>query len=152
VEGLAGGPVDRYAQWQARVAAEPANPPGPPPSPQAPPVYRLASEVPDHWIPLIPHEIAAGRTELRRAALRRSTPDGEVRVEPLGRVLSPGQPLAFPSEEVPREGVTVSRNWQYSRLPDGSTALWQGRRVRAGRGESSSSLQFDSLRPPDAYA
>lgn len=149
-EGLAGGRVDRFAQWQARVAGEPTPAPAQRPSPDAPPVYRLQTDVPDHWIPLIPHEIAPGRTELRRGAVRRATPAGEVRVEPLGRVLTPGQPLAFPEQEVPREGVTVTRSWQHARRPDGSTALWVGRRVRPGRGESSSGLQFDGLQSPSA--
>jgi hypothetical protein len=146
VPGLAGDRIDRYAQWLARVETES---PAPPADSASPPAYRLASEVPDYWIPLIPHEVAPGRTELRRGAVRRTTPDGTVRVEPLGRVLLPGQPLAFPSEEVPRDGVTVTRAWQYSRLSDGATAVWQGRRVRPGRGESASGLRFDTLSSPD---
>jgi hypothetical protein len=46
-------------------------------------------------------------------------------------------------EEVPREGVRVTRNYQYTRWFDGSTHLWIGRRKQIGRGEGSSGLGFD---------
>jgi hypothetical protein len=158
VQGLAGGPVDRFAQWLAdRAERDGSTAPAPVPTlgpvpptaaaGKASPVrYELASDVPDHWIPLLPVETAPGRVELRRGEVRRPTPNGELRVQPRGRVLLPGQPLAFPSEEVPREGVHVTRGWQHTRAPDGSTVVWLGRRVRPGRGESSSGLTFDRLR------
>jgi hypothetical protein len=48
-------------------------------------------------------------------------------------------------EEVPREGVRVTRSYQYTRWTDGSTHLWMGRRKGVGRGEGSSGLRFDRL-------
>jgi hypothetical protein len=48
-------------------------------------------------------------------------------------------------EEVPREGVRVTRVYQYTRWCDGSSHLWIGRRKRIGRGEGSSGLRFDVL-------
>ncbi|WP_346534400.1 hypothetical protein [Micromonospora sp. DPT] len=148
VEGVAGGRIDRFTQWQARRAAEvPDHEPGP----DDPIAYRLMTEVPDHWIPLLPHELSPGRIELRRGAVRRPTPEGEVEVEPVGRLLMPGQPLSLFEEEVPREGVTVTRSWQYARWTDGSSYLWLGRRKRPGRGESSSGLVFDRLAAADRH-
>lgn len=140
VAGLAGDRIDRFAQWQARRAAQPDQ--GPDQGNPALPAYRLASEVPDHWIPLLPHEVSPGRVELRRGAIR--GPDGAP-VQPAGRVLEPGQPLAFAMEEVPREGVRVTRSWQYARASDGRGVLWLGRRVSPGRGEADSGLRFDRL-------
>jgi hypothetical protein len=46
-------------------------------------------------------------------------------------------------EEVPREGVRVTRRYQYTRWCDGSTHVWIGRRKQIGRGEGSSGLRFD---------
>lgn len=145
VEGVAGGRVDRFSQWQVRRAALPDAPIDREPTAEDRLEYRLMSDVPDHWIPLVPHELASGRVELRRGAVRRAGPTGEVEIPPLGRLLTPGSPLAFPEEEVPREGATVTRSWQYTRWSDGETLLWLGRRKRPGRGESSSGLVFDRL-------
>ena len=66
-------------------------------------------------------------------------------VHALGRILNPdpGRPLELHEEEVPREGVRVTRNYQYVRWFDGSTHLWIGRRKQIGRGEGSSGLGFD---------
>jgi hypothetical protein len=62
-----------------------------------------------------------------------------------GRILTPdgGRALELYEEEVPREGVRVTRNYQYTRWFDGSTHLWIGRRKQIGRGEGSSGLRFD---------
>ncbi|MET9479625.1 hypothetical protein [Streptomyces sp. NPDC006638] len=108
--------------------------------------YRLATEVPEHWIPLLPVEIRPGAVRLRRGHLTRRRPDGgREPVLPLGRLLTPGRPLDIREEEVPREGAAVTRTWQYARGADGRARLWVGRRKRTGRGESSSGLRFDSL-------
>lgn len=139
VAGLTGDRIDRFAQWQARRAAQPV---AETTTTVGPLSYRLAGEVPDHWIPLLAHELSPGRVELRRGAVR--GPDG-VPVQPAGRVLEPGRPLAFPLEEVPREGVRVTRSWQYARATDGSGVLWLGRRVTPGRGEASGGWSFDQL-------
>jgi hypothetical protein len=69
-------------------------------------------------------------------------------LEPLGRILEPGRELALHDEEVPREGVRVTRAYQSARWIDGSTYLWIGRRKRPGRGEGSSGLRFDSAESP----
>jgi hypothetical protein len=110
--------------------------------------YELSSSVPDHWIPLVPVQINESRSvRLRRAAMLDSqgVPQfGRAK----GRVLSPhpGQRFDLYEEEIPREGVRVTRNYQYTRWLDGTTHLWIGRRKDIGRGEGSSELRFDTLR------
>jgi hypothetical protein len=66
-------------------------------------------------------------------------------VRALGRILEPGQELSLFEEEVPREGVRVTRSYQFTRWIDGSSHFWVGRRKGVGRGEGSSGLRFDSL-------
>jgi hypothetical protein len=105
--------------------------------------YRLATEVPDYWVPLLPVRTEQG-LRLRRGATL--TMDGSAElVHALGRILESGQELSLFEEEVPREGVRVTRGYQFTRWIDGSSHLWVGRRKTVGRGEGSSGLRFDSL-------
>jgi hypothetical protein len=109
--------------------------------------YQLSSTVPDHWIPLVPVQVNGSRAiRLRRAAMLDSqgVPQfGRAK----GRILNPrpGQRLDLYEEEVPREGIHVTRTYQYTRWLDGTTHLWVGRRKDIGRGEGSSELRFDTL-------
>ena len=48
-------------------------------------------------------------------------------------------------EEVPRSGLRLVRQFEYTRWVDGSTFLWLARRKGAGAGEGSSGLRFDRL-------
>jgi hypothetical protein len=66
---------------------------------------------------------------------------------PLGRLLNPCLPGPYElyAEEVPREGVTVTRTVRHTRTASGRTLVWTARRARPGRGESSSGLRFDRL-------
>ncbi|MFJ5830906.1 hypothetical protein [Streptomyces sp. NPDC093089] len=105
-------------------------------------VYRLMTDVPDHWFPLLPREPRPGTYLLRLGHL--DGPDGAPRL-PLGRLLAPGLPNAYDlyAEELPREGVRLTRSHQYARTRDGRGVLWTARRARPGRGETSSGLVFD---------
>lgn len=133
VAGAAGHRMDRH-----RLVALAGGLPAADAAPSAPDAvrhYRLQSPAPEHRIPLapIPDPAAPGRTLLHRfgAGVR-------------GRVLEPGTVLRLPSEEVPAEGVRVTRRWQLARLADGGTALWTtGRATLPGRGQGSSGLRFD---------
>ena len=121
-------------------------------------MYRLATAVPEHWIPLVPVPAAGSNPgtnpviQLQRRALLRTETDGERRtIQPKGVLLrtDPRQaPDAEPAlrieeEEVPREGVVVTRAFQFARWMDGRSLLWLGRRKRPGRGEGASGLRFD---------
>jgi hypothetical protein len=56
--------------------------------------------------------------------------------------------LRIAEEEVPREGVVVTRRFQLARTADGSSVLWIGRRKAVGQGEGYSGLKFDIAVPP----
>jgi hypothetical protein len=104
--------------------------------------YQLATTVPDYWVPLLPVRTEAGLRLQRGKVLK---VDGQLEtVGAKGRVLNADRPLAIFEEEIPREGLRVTRSWQLARWHDGSTHLWIGRQKEIGRGEGSSGLRFDS--------
>jgi hypothetical protein len=105
--------------------------------------YRLATEIPDYWIPLMPVRIGQGLRLQRGDVLKTDGSRGIVQA--LGRILESNQALSLFEEEVPREGIRVTRSFQFTRWIDGSSHLWVGRRKGVGRGEGFSGLQFDSL-------
>ena len=107
-------------------------------------VYRLATDAPDHWVPLLPVRPVADDPSLR--LLRSGAPWGRI-LEPERDTATPPRPLRLNEEEVPRAGARVTRAFQYTRWTGGQTYLWIGRRKGAGRGEGSSGLQFDVLEP-----
>ncbi len=107
-------------------------------------VYRLATDVPSNWIPLLPVKTSAGLRLQRGKVLKTDGSAALVGAE--GRILNPDQKsLKIFEEEIPREGVRVTRHYQITRWHDGSTHLWIGRRKKVGTGEGSSGLQFDIL-------
>ena len=128
----------------SRVRAPP--PPAPPPRADGVPYYDLSSDVPEHWVPLLPVQIplpAGGvQTRLKRGAVL--VADGTQRVRSaLGEILATGSELLLRDEEVPREGVRVTRQYELARWIGGTTFLWAGRKKQVGRGEGSSGLAFD---------
>ena len=113
-------------------------------------IYRLATPVPDHWIPFVPVPATDGSpgdagVVLERRTMRRMSPTGFVDIAPLGVLLEPGRVLRINEEAVPREGILLERSFQLARWIDGSTHLWLGRRKRGGRGEGRSGLRFDAV-------
>lgn len=105
--------------------------------------YRLSTETPDYWVPLLPVKTNQGLRLKRGAVLKADGLSEPVRAR--GRILEPGQELSLFEEEVPREGLRVTRSYQFTRWIDGSSHFWVGRRKGIGRGEGSSGLKFDSL-------
>lgn len=108
--------------------------------------YVLETQVPIHWIPLVPISIDAvnGQIALERAAMVRDVGGELERVEPAGRILRPAvSPYHIAEEEVPRTGLVLSRVACRSRWIDGSTHLWIARRRGAGQGPGSSGLRYD---------
>jgi hypothetical protein len=61
----------------------------------------------------------------------------------LGEILATGGELLLRDEEVPREGMRVTRQYELARWIGGTTFLWAGRKKQVGRGEGSSGLAFD---------
>jgi len=110
------------------------------------PVYRLATNVPAHWVPLLPQRQAApdGSLRLVRAAMLRG-PDGSNAIQAARGAILGGPPLKLYDEEVPREGLRVVRSYQCTRWIGGQTVLWQALRKGVGRGEGASGLRFDDI-------
>lgn len=148
VESAAGRPLDRYEAYQE--AQQKREQGGATPAAGGADVealiYQLGTPVPEYWIPLLPVQDGTS-LRLKRGVIP-EIESGELGrlLEPLGRILEPGRELLLHEEEVPREGVRVTRAYQYARWIDGSTYLWIGRRKQPGRGEGSSGLRFDVAR------
>lgn len=137
VTSPAGFSLNRFDAYQEREQGQTFSP-----ATTAPLAYKLATEVPDYWIPLLPVESSSGdpATTLQRGVVATGK-----QVPPLGRILEPTRELELREEEVPREGARVTRAYQYARWVDGLTHLWVGRRKQPGRGEGSSGLRFDTV-------
>lgn len=106
--------------------------------------YQVMTDLPVHWIPLVPVRDATTRTHfLARAGLL-----DEMQVTaptPQGSLLHTTPAFRVHEEEIPRVGVHVSRAYQLARWYDGCRTVWIGKRKRAGIGEMRSALEFDSL-------
>jgi hypothetical protein len=153
IEGPAGQPLNRFEEYQEKRTRQREAQPEPSPRMPAPEShlqYRLATAIPEHWIPLVPVQNADKRSvRLRRGRLLTPTGGGTTLPVPQGRILEPGKPLSLFEEEVPRSGARITRVWQFARWTDGSRHLWVGRRKQPGRGEGSSGLRFDVLVQPE---
>jgi hypothetical protein len=102
VPGPNGLPLDRYEAHVRRREASP--PPADRAAAGEPAVYRLASTVPDYWIPLLPVRPDPDDPSIRLRRGRVLVDRGGEPVLPpvLGRVLAPERPLELFEEEVPR--------------------------------------------------
>jgi hypothetical protein len=143
VESLADQPLNRFEAYLEQKRRREQESPAPPTTAPGTLRYRLSTEVPDYWIPLIPVRVGQGLRLQRGAVLK--TDGSQEKVPALGRILESGHELSLFEEEVPREGIRVTRNYQFTRWIDGSSHLWVGRRKDVGSGEGSSGLRFDSL-------
>jgi hypothetical protein len=121
------------------------------------PRYLLSSQVASNWIPLLPVQLpnpsqpanTAGQilSRLKRGAVLK--PDGTKQIHAaVGQILSTGGQLLLYDEEVPREGVHITRQRRLTRWTDGSTWLWTSFRNQVGTGEGSSGLKFDQILEP----
>lgn len=113
------------------------------------PRYRLATTVPENWIPFIPAPYFVPndpRIRLRRAQMLRNVDDeAPDTIRAMSRLLElADDPLLWLEEAtVPRSGVSVQLTAQRVRWIDGKTYVWLGRKMLTGRGEGSSGLMFD---------
>ena len=123
---------------------------------QAPLRYELMGTVPEHWIPFVPARVPgeARSIRLQRAVMLRALegdPLGPQKVRPRTSLLRTGidasQPYFLFEEEVPRAGARVLKGFRRTRAKGGRVITWLGARKQTGRGESSSGLGFDQLKP-----
>ncbi len=149
-QGGAGTPVDRFEEHQRQLGEQ-----------QqidvefgdAQLLYRLQTDVPDHWHPFVPVRAAgvaptAGVIQLERRPMVRVLPDGtSVAIQPKGRILTAEDPLRLEEEEVPRDGTEVVRTFQLTRWSNGRYYLWSGRGRTTGAGEGRSSFRTDVVIP-----
>jgi hypothetical protein len=114
--------------------------------------YQVESRVPEYWFPLLPVSLDPANGVVALEIAEAVAADGHTLIPPRGRILRPSAvaqnaPYQLPEEEVPRNGVKVQRFAARSRWTDGSTRVWQLRRVQPGTGETSSALRFDQALP-----
>lgn len=110
--------------------------------------YNIESDVPAHWIPLLPNKPGPTPSiELQRSSALKNIGSGLETVPALSAILNrPSSPYLIKEEEIPRSGLTVQRVVYRTRWVDGSNHLWVQRRRKVGAGESQSGLQFDQAR------
>jgi hypothetical protein len=97
--------------------------------------------LPRNWFPLVPTPDAAGRLGVGTLwTARDARPGGRV----LGELLPSGR---LHDNEVPSEGVQVTRSWQAARAIDGSLHLWVGRAKTPRQTELAPDLRFDVVDP-----
>ena len=102
--------------------------------------YLLQTQIPRHWIPLVPIATGIGTIALRKGTMAEEDLS-------LGVLLAP-KPLTVQDEEIPREGLQVQRVPALARDATGRYLRWITRRVRIGRGEGSSGLAYDGTYKP----
>jgi len=148
LENAAGEP---WPQHERDAAANPITTP-PATSNPVPLAFRIESHVPSYWIPFLPVSLDPVNGVVALELAEAIAEDGHTPIPPRGRILQPtgipaAQPYQIPEEEVPRNGIKVQRLAARSRWSDGSTRLWQLRRVQPGTGEAQSALRFDQPLP-----
>lgn len=156
VPGASGEPIERALE-AARMAIHQEVPDL---SPDVQLIYRLMSPIPVNWIPFEPVATTAPTDPAydlafeRRVLLRTEREAAAVAVHPRGLLLRSDPtlpveaepPLRIAEEEIPRDGATVTRSFQYARWFGGESFLWLGRAKHTDRGEGSSGLRYDTSR------
>jgi hypothetical protein len=140
--------IESAAETPVNLAnASPATEVAPSSAPGAPPQYLLSTTVPDNWVPLLPVQLDDhGKlvSRLKRGAVLQPDGTNEVR-HARSEALNALANLLLYDEEVPREGVHITRRRRMTRWIDGSTWVWTAFRNEVGRGEGSAGLRFDHL-------
>ena len=145
VEGPLGRSMDRGRAWTAAGNGRTG-----PAAPNSWAYHVAADTPPPWWIPLVPVKVRQGHADtwLRRGRMANWQQGGTALTGPLGSLLAPvDAPFFLAEEEVPRSGVTVTRQWQYARGVDGAPHIWMRHAKSSGRQETSSGLRWDILKP-----
>jgi hypothetical protein len=160
VQGASGEAYNRYHEAMQIAARQQLAPGDGQAAITADILYRLATSVPENWIPFVAVPAQANQPasqfniQLERRAILRTLFDGtRVLVHPKGRLLrsdpslnvNAEPPLRLEEEEVPREGIIVRRLMQSARWIDGRAYVWMGRSKQVGRGEGASGLRVDAI-------
>lgn len=123
-------------------------------------IYRLMTPVPENWMPFVavrttPADPVSHHVLERRPMLRYLPDDSAELVNPHGTMLLSAvgadpatDRLQIAEEEVPREGVLLTRSISFARTEGGGSVLWIARRARTGMGEGSSGLRYDTALTP----
>lgn len=126
---------------------------------KAPVRYEIMNKIPENWIPFIPVHLPGSSREihLQRASmpriLKRDKPENIKKIKPRTQLLREGldtvpvKTFFIPEEEIPRAGISVSQTFQRARWYNGKVITWFGAQKQTGRGEGSSGLRFDGIRP-----
>ena len=132
IEGPLGAPIDRAP---STVTSDPGDGTW---------RYQAESATQPYWIPLVP-VVKGGSAQytLRRGRMADWGTDATAGAQ--GTLLTPGSRLDIREEEVPSEGVVVTRAWQLARNADGSLLVWLGHKKQVGKGEARSGLRFDRI-------
>ena len=109
--------------------------------------YKITTQVPDYWFPLLHDQEEHGKPTNTNKLTLGSLLRGPNQPSPklLGEISKELKASGIFDEEVPREGIHVYRQFQFSRWHDGSSYLWISRRKHSGKGEGSSNLKFDTI-------
>ncbi|QNU68629.1 hypothetical protein EHE19_009635 [Ruminiclostridium herbifermentans] len=102
--------------------------------------YKLVSEIPQHFFPLVPKApiTPASKPEHIYQMLLMSSD-----LKPFGEILNSSDDINISQEEIPAEGIEVTRNYMVTRCDDGKTLLCRIKQKKTGRGEGSSGLEYD---------
>jgi hypothetical protein len=155
IERITTSPIGEPRSGRERDAEIDArrNPTTPPPTTDFPLRYRIESEVPANWIPLLPIQPGGSSNPsivLQRGQAVKKTTTGSGPVPSLSNILNPppaNSAYFIQEEEIPRAGLRVERVVFRTRWIDGTSHLWVQRRRRIGAGESQSGLEFDQALP-----
>jgi hypothetical protein len=149
--------LELHARHQAALDAQiaAAGTSSTPPSNNATIRYELMSSVPENWIPFAPIHIENDNREiqLQRSAMPRMLKGGTAGAPVPPRTFlmregyDQGRRYIIAEEEIGRAGERLQRKWQRTRWNNGRAFVWLSVERRTGRGEGSSGLSFDQMRP-----
>ncbi len=109
--------------------------------------YRLGTDVPGNWFPLLPVRITGALPQIvLRRGMMVTAPDATATAGPFGMILLPGRPFLMNEAEVPAAGARVTRRYQTARSADGGSHLWAARLKTPSTGPMTHSpLEYDAL-------